>query len=46
MSTILKRDKTISDCFSCGSCLEACPTAAIKFKSGKRSMPPAAKFSK
>jgi ferredoxin len=45
MGAILKQDKmTIPDCFSCGNCIEVCPTAAISLAVGKREAPPAGKF--
>jgi len=46
MDSILKRDKVVPDCFSCGTCIEACPVNAVSFDYGKRSRPPAGKFSK
>ena len=46
MSAILKRDKTIPDCFACGTCINVCPTDSIKFAMGKREKPPAGKFDK
>ena len=44
MGAILKRDKVIPDCFSCGSCVETCPVGAVAFKSGRRAVPPEGKF--
>ncbi|MEW6413096.1 MAG: 4Fe-4S binding protein [Candidatus Zixiibacteriota bacterium] len=29
MDAILKKDKTIPDCFACGICIESCPTDAV-----------------
>jgi ferredoxin len=45
MGAILKRDKVIPDCFSCGVCTEVCPTKSISFSKGKRTIPPEGKFS-
>lgn len=44
MGAILKRDKAIPDCFSCGTCIHVCPTQSISFSKGKRSYPPERKF--
>lgn len=44
MGAILKRDKVIPDCFSCGTCIEVCPTDSIRLAAGKRSRPPEGKF--
>ena len=44
MGAILKQDKVIPDCFSCGVCVETCPTGSITFASGKRAKPPLEKF--
>jgi NAD-dependent dihydropyrimidine dehydrogenase PreA subunit len=44
MGAILKRDKVIPDCFSCGTCISVCPTKSISFSKGKRSCPPVGKF--
>lgn len=44
MDAILKRTRTIPDCFSCGTCIEVCPTKSIRFVSGKRAVPPEGKF--
>jgi ferredoxin len=44
MGAILKQNKVIPDCFSCGVCLEACPTGSISFSAGKREKPPEDKF--
>lgn len=44
MEAVLKRDRTIPDCFSCGTCIGVCPTQSISFKAGKRQVPPAGKF--
>jgi len=47
MESILKREKkVIPDCFSCGNCIDVCPTNSISFSKGKRDLPPAGKFSK
>jgi len=45
MEAILLRDRTIPDCFSCGTCISTCPTGSISLKSGKRPVPPGDKFS-
>jgi len=39
MEAIIKKKKTIPDCFSCASCIESCPVDAISFSSGKRDKP-------
>ena len=44
MGAILERDKVIPDCFSCGTCIEVCPTDSIRLAAGKRSRPPEGKF--
>lgn len=44
MGAILKRDKAIPDCFSCGTCIGVCPTRSITFSKGKREHPPNSKF--
>lgn len=44
MEAILKQQRTIPDCFACGTCVEACPTQAISLHTGLRSKPPAGKF--
>jgi polyferredoxin len=44
MDAILKQDKIIPDCFSCGTCIQTCPVNAISFEHGKRRKPPAGKF--
>jgi len=46
MGRILERNGTVPDCFSCGTCMNVCPTKSISFRSGKRSLAPAGKFSK
>jgi formate hydrogenlyase subunit 6/NADH:ubiquinone oxidoreductase subunit I len=46
MEAILKRQRTIPDCFSCATCIGVCPTNSISLKSGKRTMPPEGKFEK
>jgi NAD-dependent dihydropyrimidine dehydrogenase PreA subunit len=45
MDAILKQDRIVPDCFSCGTCIENCPVDAISFGHGKRQRPPAGKFS-
>lgn len=44
MGAILTRTRTIPDCFSCGTCIEVCPTKSIRFGRGRRETPPADKF--
>jgi polyferredoxin len=44
MGAILRRDRTIPDCFTCGTCLETCPSGAISFRAGRRVRPPTDKF--
>ncbi len=44
MEAILKQQRTIPDCFACGTCVEACPTHAVSFRSGRRAAPPEGKF--
>jgi NAD-dependent dihydropyrimidine dehydrogenase PreA subunit len=44
MEAILKREKIIPDCFSCGSCIDVCPTKSISFEAGQRKKPPKDKF--
>jgi NAD-dependent dihydropyrimidine dehydrogenase PreA subunit len=44
MGAILKRDKVIPDCFSCGVCITTCPTKSLSFSRGKRTLPPAEMF--
>jgi len=44
MDAILKRDRILPDCFACGTCIETCPTKAISLKAGRRTRPPAGKF--
>jgi ferredoxin len=45
MGAILRRDKTVvPDCFSCGNCLESCPTGAVSFSYGKRAKPTSGKL--
>lgn len=46
MDAILKQDRVIPDCFSCGTCIETCPVNAISFECGKRQKPPTGKFDK
>jgi Pyruvate/2-oxoacid:ferredoxin oxidoreductase delta subunit len=45
MGAILKQDRVIPDCFACGTCMNVCPTDSITLQTGKRSKPPADKFS-
>ena len=44
MEAILKQQRTIPDCFACGTCVEACPTQAVSFRIGRRAAPPVGKF--
>jgi NAD-dependent dihydropyrimidine dehydrogenase PreA subunit len=44
MDAVLKQDRAIPDCFSCGSCIGACPTKSITFAGGARQKPPKGKF--
>ncbi|MHB8845050.1 MAG: 4Fe-4S binding protein [Nitrospirota bacterium] len=46
MGRILERNGTVPDCFSCGTCMNVCPTKSISFRSGTRALPPAGKFLK
>ena len=46
MDAILKQDRIIPDCFSCGTCIETCPVDAITFEHGKRQKPSDGKFDK
>jgi polyferredoxin len=46
MNAILKQGCVTPDCFSCGTCLEVCPTKSIAFNTRKRERPPEGKFSK
>jgi polyferredoxin len=46
MEAILKQDRVIPDCFSCGTCQAVCPTKSITFDKGCRSKPPTGKFKK
>lgn len=39
MSAILRRDKIIPDCFSCGTCVSVCKFEAVSFTSAKRIIP-------
>lgn len=44
MGAILKQDRVIPDCFSCGTCQATCPTKSISFDRGRRVEPPVGKF--
>lgn len=44
MGAILKQDRTIPDCYSCGTCQATCPTKSISFDNGHRTAPPDGKF--
>ena len=44
MGAILHHDRTIPDCFACGTCMETCPTGSISFGRGRRDVPPPGKF--
>lgn len=46
MGRILERNGTVPDCFSCGTCMNVCPTKSVSFRSGARALPPAGKFTK
>ena len=46
MEAILKRDRIIPDCFSCGTCINVCPADSISFSRASRTQPPADKFRK
>ena len=46
MGAILKQERVIPDCFSCGTCIGTCPTDSISFQSGRRNKPPEGKFKK
>lgn len=46
MGAILKQDRTVPDCFSCGTCIETCPTGSLSFRAGKRTPPPLGKFTR
>jgi formate hydrogenlyase subunit 6/NADH:ubiquinone oxidoreductase subunit I len=44
MEAILKQNRVTPDCFSCGSCVNACPTKSIEFNKGKRTPIPKGEF--
>ncbi len=44
MEAILKRDRTIPDCFACANCIDVCPTDSVCLDKGKRDKPPEGKF--
>lgn len=44
MGAILKQDKVVPDCFSCGNCIEVCPTKSVQLATGKRGRPPEGRF--
>lgn len=46
MGRILERDGAVPDCFSCGTCMNVCPTKSVSFAQGPRALPPAGKFLK
>ena len=46
MEAILRQEKTIPDCFACGTCIEICPDDAISLTVGKRVKPPVNHFKK
>ncbi|MEW6335139.1 MAG: 4Fe-4S binding protein [Thermodesulfobacteriota bacterium] len=44
MGAILMQDRTVPDCFACGTCIEVCPTDSIRLAAGRRTRPPEGKF--
>jgi len=46
MDGILKRERTIPDCFSCANCIDVCPTDSVSLAAGKRDLPSENKFTK
>ena len=35
MDAILKEKRTVPDCFSCGTCIESCPTGAVAYRASR-----------
>lgn len=44
MGAILRRNRILPDCFACANCIDVCPTQSISLAAGKRTRPPAGKF--